>query len=44
MADVDEPFDAFCGQETEATGWFTRSEMAELTLHPGIEMWLRDRH
>jgi 8-oxo-dGTP pyrophosphatase MutT (NUDIX family) len=39
-ADVEDRFDAFCGQETDATGWFTREEMRHLPLHPGIQRWL----
>ena len=39
-ADVERQFDAFCGQETDATGWFTREEMRNLTLHPGLRAWL----
>lgn len=38
--DVDREFDAFCGQETDATGWFTRDQMRNLTLHPGLRAWL----
>jgi 8-oxo-dGTP diphosphatase len=39
-ADVDRRFEAFCGQETDATGWFTREQMRSLPLHPGIQLWL----
>ncbi len=39
-ADVDDPFAAFCVQETDATGWFTRAEMRSLSLHPGLQRWL----
>jgi 8-oxo-dGTP diphosphatase len=39
-ADVDRAFDAYCGQETDATGWFTREEMRYLSLHPGVWKWL----
>jgi 8-oxo-dGTP diphosphatase len=39
-ADVDEPFPAFCVRETDATGWFTRVDMENLTLHPGFQTWL----
>jgi len=39
-ADVEDRFDAFCGQETDATGWFTREEIRSLPLHPGIQRWL----
>jgi len=40
IADVDEPFNALCGRETEATGWFTTVDMQYLTLHPGLQNWL----
>ncbi|HUA47985.1 MAG TPA: NUDIX domain-containing protein [Solirubrobacteraceae bacterium] len=40
LADVDRLFDAYSQQETDATGWFTRAEMHELPLHPGIRLWL----
>jgi hypothetical protein len=39
-ADVDQPFVAYCGQETDATGWFTRERMRMLPLHPGLRSWL----
>jgi 8-oxo-dGTP pyrophosphatase MutT (NUDIX family) len=39
-ADVDSQFAALCGKQTDATGWFTREEMRELSLHPGIHKWL----
>jgi 8-oxo-dGTP diphosphatase len=39
-ADVEEPFLAFCGQETDATGWFTKEDMLSLPLHPGVQEWL----
>jgi len=39
-ADVDSQFDAFCVRETETTGWFTRGQMAQLPLHPGVRRWL----
>ena len=42
-ADVDEPFTAYCGKQTDATGWFTREEMRSLPLHPGFQEWL-DQH
>jgi 8-oxo-dGTP diphosphatase len=42
-AAVDEPFSAFCAQETDAFGWFTREEMRTLPLHPGFQEWL-DQH
>jgi 8-oxo-dGTP diphosphatase len=41
-ADVDDQFEAICSQETDATGWFTRTQMRQLPLHPGIERWLRE--
>ena len=34
--DVDEMFVGYSVHETEATGWFTRSEMEHLPLHPGL--------
>lgn len=43
MADVDEPFPAFCVRETDATGWFTREDMRRLSLHPGLQQWLDER-
>ena len=33
--DVDEMFLGYSVHETDATGWFTRSEMKSLLLHPG---------
>jgi ADP-ribose pyrophosphatase YjhB (NUDIX family) len=39
-ADVDRTLDAYCGQETDATGWFTREGMRYLSLDPGIQKWL----
>jgi len=39
-ADVDLPFLAYCVQESDATGWFTREEMRSLSLHPGFRKWL----
>jgi 8-oxo-dGTP pyrophosphatase MutT (NUDIX family) len=41
-ADVDRPFDAYCQQETDAVGWFTRQEMRGLPLHPGFRQWVDD--
>jgi 8-oxo-dGTP pyrophosphatase MutT (NUDIX family) len=38
-ADVDHPFAAYCVQQTEATGWYTREEMRSLSLHPGFRKW-----
>jgi 8-oxo-dGTP diphosphatase len=40
LADVDAPIEAYSSQETEATGWFTRRDMENLPLHPGIRRWL----
>lgn len=40
-ADVASPFDALCGKETDATGWFTKGGMHDLTLHPGLAAWLK---
>lgn len=40
LADVQEPFLAYRRQETDATGWFTRSDMSNLLLHPGLKIWL----
>jgi len=42
-ADVDEEFEAYCGQETDTTGWFTLEAMRSLPLHPGVRRWL-DEH
>jgi ADP-ribose pyrophosphatase YjhB (NUDIX family) len=39
-ADVEEPFIAYRGQQTDATGWFTLEEMGVLPLHPGFRRWL----
>lgn len=39
-ADVDREFDAFCGQETDATGWFTRAQMHNIPVHTGLRVWL----
>jgi len=39
-ADVDQEFPAFCVRETYATGWFTREDMRNLALHPGLQNWL----
>lgn len=38
-ADVDSAFPAFCVQETDATGWFSREQMRILRLHPGLQKW-----
>lgn len=43
FADVDEPFLAYRGEETDATGWFTQTDMATLHLHPGLEIWLNEQ-
>ena len=34
-ADVEEPFEAYSVQETDATDWFTEDEMNNLALHSG---------
>jgi 8-oxo-dGTP diphosphatase len=39
MADVDSPFPALCGKETDAFGWFTKADMEFLSLHPGFRDW-----
>jgi hypothetical protein len=39
-ADVDEPFTAYTAAQTDATGWFTLSEMTALRLHPGFRQWV----
>jgi 8-oxo-dGTP pyrophosphatase MutT (NUDIX family) len=39
-ADVEHEFEAFCLQETDATGWFTRTQMRRLPLHSGVRAWL----
>jgi hypothetical protein len=39
-ADVDRRFEAFCVRETDETGWFTRAQMRNLQLHPGVRLWL----
>jgi 8-oxo-dGTP diphosphatase len=41
LADTDKQFDAYTQHETDATGWFTRAQMLELPLHPGVRRWLR---
>jgi len=35
-ADVETQFEAFAVRETDATGWFTKTEMRNLSLHPGL--------
>ena len=42
-ADVEERFEAYSVQETDATGWFTKDEMNNLALHSGVRRWL-DEH
>jgi 8-oxo-dGTP pyrophosphatase MutT (NUDIX family) len=39
-ADVDRRFEAFCVLDTDETGWFTRAQMRNLQLHPGVQLWL----
>lgn len=41
-AEVTEAFRAFCGQQTDATGWFEAAQMGSLPLHPGISGWLAE--
>jgi 8-oxo-dGTP diphosphatase len=41
-ADVDEPVAAYATRETDATGWFTVSEMATVRLHPGFRRWAEE--
>ncbi len=41
-ATVDQPFNAYCVRETDATGWFTKDEMLALNLHPEFLRWLKD--
>jgi hypothetical protein len=43
-ATVDRPFVAYCAQETDATGWFTMAEMANLRLHPEFRKWIDAHH
>lgn len=33
-------FTPLCICETDAAGWFTREQMASLSLHPGFQSWL----
>ena len=40
IAEVEEPFLAYRRAETDATGWFTKSDMNNLLLHPGFKIWL----
>jgi len=42
-ADVDDPFLAYCGKETDATGWFTQADMQNMNLHPGLRRWLDEQ-
>jgi hypothetical protein len=37
---VEDRFEAFCGQETDVTGWSAREEMRSLSLHPELQLWL----
>jgi 8-oxo-dGTP diphosphatase len=39
-ADVETQFEAFAVRETDATGWFTKTEMLNLSLHPELREWL----
>jgi len=39
-ADVDREFEAFVGRETDAVGWFTTDQIAQLALHPGLRQRL----
>ncbi len=43
LADVDREFQALCGKETVATGWFTQNDMTNLDLHPGLQIWLNEQ-
>jgi 8-oxo-dGTP diphosphatase len=40
--DVDEMFIGYSVHETDATGWFTRSEMQSLPLHPGTNSFFQN--
>ena len=42
-AEVDREFDAYCGQETDTTGWFDPQAMQSLPLHPGLRRWLTEQ-
>ncbi len=37
-ADVEEEFTAYCGQETDATGWFTEEMIRSLPRHPDLRL------
>lgn len=39
-ADAGQPFTAYTAEETDATGWFTLSQMATLRLHHGMRQWI----
>jgi len=43
LADVDQPFPAYCLSETDATGWFPAAALSNLPLHPGLRQWF-DEH
>ena len=43
VADVKRRFDAYCMQETDATGWFTPAQITNLPLHPGFRRWFDDQ-
>ena len=34
-------FEAYCGTETDATGWFTVPQLTQLDLHPGFQRWVK---
>ncbi len=42
FADVDEMFPGYSVHETDATGWFTRTELESLPLHPGIRTFFQE--
>jgi len=42
-ADVGEPFAAYAASQTDATGWFTLTEMQSLRLHPGFRKWAEEQ-
>jgi len=37
---VSAPFTAYIVRETDATGWFTLTQMKELRPHPGFREWV----
>lgn len=39
IADVEEPFAAYCVHETDETGWFTAAATVNVQLHPGLRRW-----